>query len=103
MGEIVKYIVGGAVMLLSWYVLIKQFVGPRYGKLHTVKARVVNKYTQDLVAPKSPTGKMTRYVIVFEIGGKKKGFYVSEFSYSGYRINESGTLKYRGDRIIDFQ
>ena len=37
-----------------------------------------------------------------EIAGKKKVFYVSAFSYSGYRQNETGTLRYRGDRIIDF-
>ena len=31
-----------------------------------------------------------------------ESFYVSELSYGGYRVGESGTLKYRGDRIIDF-
>jgi len=51
----------------------------------------------------SGNGKREKYVIVFSVGGKKKSFYVSEFSYGGYRINEKGVLKYKGDKIVDFK
>ena len=51
----------------------------------------------------SGNGKSEKYVIVFSVGGKKKSFYVSQFSYNGYRINEKGTLKYKGDKLIDFK
>ena len=35
--------------------------------------------------------------------GKRLPFYVSEFSYSGYRLKEKGTLTYRGDRLLKFE
>ena len=49
------------------------------------------------------TGKSEKHVIVFSVGGKKKSFYVSQFSYNGYRVNERGTLKYKGDKLIEFK
>lgn len=42
-------------------------------------------------------------MVAFMANGKKRYFYVSEFSYGGYRINETGTLKYRGDRLLSFK
>ena len=43
------------------------------------------------------------YLIVFSVDGKKKSFYVSQFSYGGYRVNEKGVLKYKGDKLIEFK
>lgn len=74
----------------------------RLGPVRTVKAKVVDKHKAETFSKYSGTGKAVRYVVTFEIDGKRKGFYVSEFSYGGYRMGESGTLKYKGDRIIDF-
>lgn len=105
MYEILQYIAIGLLLALTLFVQIKlavRFLRGRYGKLHTEKARVVDKYKSETFSKYRGDGKHTRYVVVFEIRGKKKGFYVSEFSYSGYRRNETGTLQYRGDRIIDF-
>ena len=51
----------------------------------------------------SGTGKHEKYVVVFSVDGKKKSFYVSQFSYNGYRVNEKGTLKYKGDKLIEFK
>lgn len=105
MYEIVEYIAIGLVSALCIFVWIKVFVRlmvSKYGKLKTAKARVVDKYKTETFSKYKGNGKHERYVIVFEVNGKKKGFYVSAFSYGGYRINESGTLKYRGDRIVDF-
>ena len=43
-----------------------------------------------------------KYTIVFSTTDKKLAFNVSEFSYNGYNIGESGTLKYKGHKIIEF-
>ncbi len=74
----------------------------RYGPVKTVKAKVVDKCKTESFSKYAGNGKVVRYVVTFEIAGKRKGFYVSEFSYGGYRKGETGTLKYRGDRIIDY-
>ena len=95
--------IGGYVLMalvgLLMLVVAVRYVRSRVGPIRTVRARVVDKQKLEFY---SKTGRNVRCVIVFEIGDKKKSFYVSEFSYGGYRRNESGTLKYRGDRIIDF-
>ena len=72
------------------------------GKVKSVPAEVVGKQTVENFSKYSGTGKATRYVVIFSAGGKKLSFYVSEFSYHGYKKGEKGTLKYRGDRLIDF-
>ena len=74
----------------------------KHGPVKTVKARVVDKHKTETFSKYRGNGKSERYVVVFEIDGKQKGFYVSEFSYGGYRKNETGTLKYQGDRVVDF-
>ena len=74
----------------------------RYGPVKSVKAKVVDKHKSEVVSKYAGNGKAIRYVVVFEIAGKRKGFYVSEFSYGGYRKGETGILKYQGNRIIDF-
>lgn len=81
---------------IKWMIL-------RYGPVKSVKAKVVDKHKTEVVSKYAGNGKSVRYVITFEIAGKRKGFYVSEFSYGGYRKGESGVLKYRGNRIIDFR
>ena len=68
----------------------------------TVDAVVVKKYKVDEFTKYSGTGKKSRYVVVFEAGNKVLRLNVSEFSYSGYRVNEKGSLTYKGNRVIDF-
>ena len=75
----------------------------RYGPVKTVKAKVVDKYKAEAFSKYTGNGKTIRYVIVFEIAGRRKGFYLSEFSYGGYRKGATGMLKYQGNRIIDFR
>ena len=105
MGENVQT-VGMLLFMGLWlFVAVKvsiRYARSRWGKVKTVKAKVVSKHTLETVSKYKGNGKDIRYVVTFEIAGKKKGFYVSAFSYSGYRQNETGTLRYRGDRIIDF-
>ena len=75
----------------------------RCAPIKTVKAVVVDKNKVETFSKYSGNGKSEKYVIVFSVNGKKKSFYVSQFSYNGYRINEKGTLKYKGDKLIDFK
>ena len=69
----------------------------------TVKAVVIDKCQIEAFSKYSGNGKKTKYAIVFSAEGRKLSFYVSEFSYGGYSLKESGTLKYKGDRIIAFK
>ena len=98
---IVSLFVGlGALAVVS---LLVRLLKNRYAPTKTVKAVVINKHRVETFSKYSGTGKSEKYVIVFSVGGKKKSFYVSEFSYNGYRLNEEGMLKYKGDKIIAFK
>ncbi len=67
------------------------------------KATVVDKYKLDTAAKiRGNLANPTRYVVVFEINGKCRSLFVSEFSYGSYRKGEKGTLKYRGRKVVDF-
>ena len=106
MSEIVQTI--GIVLFLGlWlFAAVKvavRMVRSKCGKLRTVKAKVIDKNKIEVFDKYKGNGKHTKYVIVFETEGKKRSFYVSEFSYGGYRVGETGTLTYRGDRIVSFQ
>ena len=70
--------------------------------VRTVKATVVHKQTVESFSKYAGNGTHTKYAVTFLAGNKKLSFFVSEFSYKGYRINESGTLKYKGTKLIDF-
>ena len=83
--------------------ILVRLVKNRYAPIKTVKAVVVDKNKVETFSKYSGTGKHEKYVIVFSVGGRKKSFYVSQFSYNGYKINEKGTLKYKGDKLIEFQ
>lgn len=88
-----------AVMLVPMLLAAIRLIGYRLAPVRTVPAKVIDKNTMDLP---SKYGKRTKYAVVFQAEGKKLSFYVSEFSYGGYRLHETGTLKYKGNRIIDF-
>ena len=90
----------GALAVVS---LLVRLVKNRYAPVRTVKAVVIDKNKVETFSKYSGTGKSEKYVIVFSINGKKKSFYVSQFSYNGYRVNEKGTLKYKGDKLIEFK
>lgn len=72
----------------------------KFSPVRTVRAKVVDKSKVEFP---SKYGTNTKYTVVFQTeGGKRLSFYVSEFSYGGYRRGESGMLKYQGNRIIGF-
>ena len=88
----------GAVWLLAMVRVFRKKLAP----VRTVKAEVIHKQKTEVFSKYQGTGKGVRYVVVFLAEGKKLSFYVSEFSYGGYKCGEKGTLKYKGDRIVDF-
>ena len=91
------------VFLLCWILIIRKIIISRYAPVKTVKAKVVDKYKPDIVSNYPGTFKPKRYVVIFEAKGKRLSFDVSEFSYDNYKINEKGTLQYKGNKIISFQ
>lgn len=94
----------GIGMLILWVVaygirLCRNWFAP----VLTVKATVANKQPVENFSKCSRSGKsIKKYAVTFSAEGKRLSFYVSEFSYGGYRIGESGKLTYKGDRLIDF-
>ena len=76
-----------------------------FSKEKSIMAKVVDKQSYDKqIYRKSQAPFMRKeYVITFLCGNKKKYFTVSELSYRNYRINQKGTLKYKGNQIVDFK
>ena len=75
----------------------------RVAPVRTVAAVVADKHKTEVFSKYAGNGKQVKYVVVFSAGGKKLSFYVSEFSYGGYRVGEKGTLTYKGSKLIAFQ
>lgn len=65
---------------------------------------VINKQSFDKTIYRKNQAPFVKksYVITFQCKNKKRHFNVSELSYNNYRINQKGTLKYKGSRLIDF-
>ena len=97
-----RYIIPGVVILL-WVAVIVRFLRNSFGRIRTVEAVVVDKHKPEGFSQYAGSGRKNRHVVVFEFEGKRKGFYVSEFSYDGYRLKERGTLTYRGERLLGFE
>ncbi len=98
-------LVFGSLGALIWVLIIIRLIKDRFTTLKTVKAIVIDKntYKEQVVSRMQPTHSRQRYVVIFDCNGKKKSFYVSEFSYNGYRKGEKGTLTYKGSKLIDFR
>ena len=89
---------------ITWFIaMLVWFFNRKYGKTKTAKATVVHKQINEVFSKYSGSGKAYRYYVTFQFNGRRKSFSVSELSYNGYRKGETGTLKYKGDRLIDFQ
>ncbi len=89
--------------ILFWVWFFAKFFSSRFGRVKTVEAKVVGKFKSDSMTKiYSSAARAPAYTVVFETGGKRRSFRVGEFSYNGYRVGETGTLKYRGSRLISF-
>lgn len=99
--NITMYFFFGIILLLVVPYGIR-FFRNRFAPVKTANATVVNKQKVETFSKYSGSGKSTKYAVTFSVVGKRLSFYVSEFSYGGYRIGETGKLTYKGDRLIDF-
>ena len=83
--------------------IIVRTIKNRYAPIKVVEAVIIDKNKIESFSKYSGNGEAEKYVIVFSVNGKKKSFYVSQFSYNGYKVNEKGTLKYKGNKLISFK
>ena len=83
--------------------IIVRTIKNRYAPIKKVKAVIIDKNKIESFSKYSGSGQTEKYVIVFSVNGKKKSFYVSQFSYNGYKVNEKGILKYKGNKLISFK
>ena len=103
--EVINQVIVLLVSAFMLFILIKYIANclrSRFAPVKTAKAQVIRKFRQELFSKYVGSGKRYRYVIVFSVEGKTLSFYVSEFSYGGYKLKEQGILKYKGNRLIDF-
>lgn len=96
-----------AVLFIGLWMFVMICVGvrvlrTRLAKEKTVKAVVLDKQKVDVFSKYAGNGSRQKYIIIFLAEGKRLSFYVSEYSYGGYRIDETGILRYKGHRLIDF-
>jgi len=102
-GNIVNLIFAliGAIIVIG--IIIRVIIN-LFSKEKSIKAIVVDKQSYDKQIYRKSQAPHTRkeYVITFLCGNKKKYFNVSELSYRNYKVNQKGTLKYKGNQIVDF-
>ena len=103
MPENLPSIIIGSLFIGIWLLVLIRLVGNKLAPVKTVKAQVTHKHIQEVFSKYSGNGKSYKYVVVFTAEGKTLSFYVSEFSYNGYKVNERGTLTYKGNRLIKFE
>ena len=92
-----------AIMIIWLVGMSVWFFRRQFGPTKSVNATVVNKQVTESFSKYSGSGMSKSYHVTFLIDGKRRSFRVSEFSYNGYRKGETGTLKYKADRLIDFR
>ena len=89
--------------ILALVVILAKIIKSQTTPVKTVNAVVIDKHKVETFSKYSGNGKREKYVVVFSAEGKKLSFYVSGFSYEGYRRNEKGKLTYKGNQLIAFQ
>lgn len=95
------FLIIGAIIVIG---IITKVVINIFSKEKSIEATVVDKQSYDRRIYKKSRAPVTKkeYVITFLCSNKKKYFNVSELSYRNYKLNQKGTLKYRGNQITDF-
>ncbi len=86
-------IMGGILWKLLW---------DRITPVKTVPAQVTGKYIAENTSIRMGSSRIPLHKVVFLIHGKERSFTVSSFSYGSYCKGQTGTLKYKGSRILDF-
>lgn len=90
-------------IFVCWILIIRKIIISKYAPVKTVKAKVIDKYKPEMISKYHGTFKQERYIVVFAAKDKKLSFDISEFSYGNYKINQKGTLKYKGTKLISFR
>ena len=90
-------------IFVCWTLIIRKIIISKYAPVKTVKAKVIDKYKPEMISKYHGTFKQERYIVVFAANDKKLSFDISEFSYGNYKINQIGTLKYKGTKLISFR
>lgn len=77
----------------------------KFAKVTRIAATVVNKqhYEKHIYSKSEAPSSQMKYVVTFDTDMGEMHFEVTGFSYNGYRLNEKGTLTYKGTRLIDFK
>lgn len=70
-----------------------------------VSAVVVNKqqYEKEVYRKEAKPYIKRECIVTFLCGDKRLSFEVSEYSYDGLALDQSGILTYKGSRFLDFQ
>jgi len=102
--EMVLQIFVGILFLVILIGLVIRLFKDYAGKTKTVMATLANKsdFSYEVVS-KFGSSEKTNYTLTFEFEGITKEFSVSYFVYDSFEIGESGILKFKGNRYIDFQ
>ena len=100
-GNIMQYLFLG-VFGIPFVICIVRILLDKCAPVKTVRAVVVHKQTVETFSKYSGNGTHKKYSVTFQTEKKRLSFYVSSFSYLGYKENETGILKYKGRKIIDF-
>lgn len=102
MSDIIN-IIAIVLSVICWILIIRKIVYSKFLPVKSVKAKVIDKYKPYIVSNYPGVFKNKHCIIVFETENKRLSFNVSEISYNSYRINDKGTLKYKGNKIINFE
>lgn len=107
--NIVLFIVETA---LPWLVVlailigvIRRFWRDRLSKTIKVKASVIDKISDDYqaVIPNGYPHTRTDYILVFSAGNRVLRFMTSVWIFDSVKKGDTGTLKYKGNRLISFE
>ncbi len=104
LGNAVNFIFFIIGLVIAIGIIIK-IIADYFSKEKCIKATVLDKQNYDKRIYRKNQAPLTQkeYVITFLCGNKKKYFNVSELSFDNYKVNQKGTLKYKGNRIVDFK
>ncbi len=103
-GTIVNVTFGAIGLFLLCGILLRLFKD-LFAVEKQVQARVTDKqkYSHQSVGHLQAPRTEEKYIVTFQCEKGKLHFEVSPFSYEGYKINQTGVLKYKGSRIISFE
>ncbi len=76
----------------------------RFSKVRTVKATVTGKYKLDAARKVYGSSRPVLYRVTFQpIKGRRRSYVVSELTWRSLQEGDSGILKYKGSKFVDFQ